>query len=80
MSNFQLPSPGMYSCHYPFIQYNSGMFEQISGRLQKIIRNFGKKGRLTPERVREGLKEVRRALIEADVNVEVAREFIKMVE
>jgi len=56
------------------------MFEQISGRLQKIIKKFGKKGRLTPERVREGLKEVRRALIEADVNVEVAREFIKMVE
>ena len=56
------------------------MFEQISGRLQRIIRNFGKKGRLTPEKVREGLKEVRHALIEADVHVEVAREFVRMVE
>ncbi|HZQ97631.1 MAG TPA: signal recognition particle protein [Chloroflexota bacterium] len=51
------------------------MFESLSERLQDVFERLRGKGRLTAEDVDEALKEVRRALLAADVNFQVARRF-----
>src|SRR5262245_32497239 len=56
------------------------MFEALSDRLQGIVRNLTGRGRLTPDNVRESLREVRRALLEADVQVGVAKDFVAQIE
>ncbi len=56
------------------------MLESISSGFQNLIRNLGGKGRLTEANVKEALREVRLALLEADVNLGVARDFIKSVK
>ena len=56
------------------------MFEALSDRLQGIVRKLTGQGRLSPDNIRETLREVRRALLEADVQVGVARDFIARVE
>ncbi|HVP14069.1 MAG TPA: signal recognition particle protein [Terriglobales bacterium] len=56
------------------------MFEALTDRLQGIVRNLTGQARLTPENVRESLRDVRRALLEADVQLGVARDFVARVE
>ena len=56
------------------------MFEALSDRLQVVVRQLTGQGKLTPDNVRESLREVRRALLEADVQVSVARDFVARVE
>ncbi|MFQ5679798.1 MAG: signal recognition particle protein [Gemmatimonadota bacterium] len=56
------------------------MFERLSDRMDSALGRLRQRGVLTPDLVREGLREVRRALLEADVNYEVAREFLGCVE
>jgi signal recognition particle subunit SRP54 len=56
------------------------MFEALSDRLNGIARNLTGRGRLSEDNVRESLREVRRALLEADVQVGVARDFVASVE
>jgi signal recognition particle subunit SRP54 len=56
------------------------VFEALSDRLQGIVRNLTGQGRLSPENIRESLRDVRRALLEADVNLDVARDFVARVE
>ena len=56
-----------------------GMFESLSDRLQSVFARLGSKGRLGPDDVDEALKEVRRALLEADVNFRVVKEFVARV-
>jgi signal recognition particle subunit SRP54 len=56
------------------------MFEALSGRLEQVFARLRGRGRLDPENIRETLREVRRALLEADVNYQVARDFIGRVE
>ncbi len=56
------------------------MFEALSERFQGIVRNLTGQGRLTPDNVRESLRDVCRALLEADVQVGVARDFVARVE
>lgn len=55
------------------------MFQNLTERLNKTIRNLRGLGRLTPENIQETLREVRTALLEADVALPVAREFIEKV-
>jgi signal recognition particle subunit SRP54 len=55
------------------------MFENLSTALQKTFKTLRGYGRLTEKNVREALREVRRALLEADVNYKVARDFINRV-
>ena len=50
------------------------MFEALSDRLNGIVRNLTGRGRLSEDNVRESLREVRRALLEADVQIGVARD------
>jgi len=56
------------------------LFEALSSRLDGIFRHLTGQARLTPDNIRESLREVRRALLEADVQVSVARDFIARVE
>ena len=55
------------------------MFELLTDKLTAIFQRLGNKGRLTERDVDEALREVRLALLEADVNFRVAREFINRV-
>lgn len=55
-------------------------FESLTEKLQNVFKNFKSKGRLTEADVRAGLKEVKMALLEADVNFKVVKQFIKAVE
>jgi signal recognition particle subunit SRP54 len=55
------------------------MFESLSDRLAGVFRSFRGSARLTEENVREGLREVRLALLEADVNFTVVRDFVERV-
>ena len=56
------------------------MFEALSTRFEGIIRNLRGHARLTPDNVRESMREVRRALLEADVQLSVAKEFVARIE
>ena len=56
------------------------MFEQLGQRLDSVMGRFRQRGVISPAMLREGLREVRRALLEADVNYQVARSFLKRVE
>ncbi len=55
-------------------------FESLSEKLQNVFKNLRSKGRLTEEDVKLSLKEVKMALLEADVNFKVVKQFIKSVE
>jgi signal recognition particle subunit SRP54 len=55
------------------------MFAALSHRLTGLLRRLGARGLLTEEDVREGLREVRRALLEADVGYDIARDFVERV-
>src|SRR5438552_9100366 len=55
------------------------MFDSLSARLQGIFDRLGGRGRLTPENIQEAMREVRVALLEADVNFKVVRTFIDRV-
>lgn len=55
-------------------------FESLTDKLQRVFKNLRSKGRLTEEDVRAALKEVKMALLEADVNFKVVKQFIKAVE
>jgi len=56
------------------------VFENLQGRFQNIFRNLTGKGRLDEKSVKEALREVRKAFLEADVNYKVAKEFCDKVE
>lgn len=49
-----------------------GMFDQLSSALTEVAQNFGGKQRMTENSIQPALKSVRRALLDADVNLEVA--------
>ena len=56
------------------------MFDRLGKRLDKALGRFRQRGILTEPMIRKGLREVRRALLEADVNFKVTRDFLKRVE
>ncbi|MEG1876487.1 MAG: signal recognition particle protein [Lachnospiraceae bacterium] len=55
-------------------------FESLTDKLQNVFKNLRSKGRLTQEDVKAALREVKMALLEADVNFKVVKQFIKAVE
>jgi signal recognition particle subunit SRP54 len=56
------------------------MFEELSEKLDAVLGKFRQRGLLTEPTIREGLREVRRVLLEADVNLQLVREFLARVE
>ena len=55
-------------------------FESLSDKLQNVFKNLRGKGRLSEEDVKAALKEVKMALLEADVNFKVVKNFVKTVQ
>lgn len=55
-------------------------FESLTDKLQNVFKNLRGKGRLTEADVKVALKEVKMALLEADVNFKVVKQFVKAVE
>lgn len=56
------------------------MFEDLSSRLESVLRKVRGKGKLNEKNVADSLKEIRRALLEADVNYKVVKKFIADVQ
>ncbi|MBQ2579026.1 MAG: signal recognition particle receptor subunit alpha, partial [Lachnospiraceae bacterium] len=54
-------------------------FESLSDKLQNVFKNLRGKGRLNEDDVKEAMKEVRMALLEADVNFKVTKSFVNKV-
>ncbi len=55
-------------------------FESLTDKLQNVFKNLRSKGKLTEDDVKAALKEVKMALLEADVNFRVVKQFVKSVE
>src|SRR5437762_14153278 len=56
------------------------MFDSLSSKLQDAFKNLRGLGKMSEENVGDALREVRLALLEADVNFKVARDFIERVK
>ncbi|MDX1763849.1 MAG: signal recognition particle protein, partial [bacterium] len=56
------------------------MFDTLSEKLNSVIKNVTGKGRLSEENVKEALNQVKMALLEADVNYKVVRDFLKKIQ
>ena len=56
------------------------MFETLSDKLQRVFKNLRGEGRLTEQHIEEALKEIRMALLEADVNFKVVKQFTDSVK
>ncbi len=55
-------------------------FDSLSEKLQNVFKNLRSKGRLTEDDVKAAMKEVKMALLEADVNFKVVKQFVKSVQ
>lgn len=56
------------------------MFESLTGRLTKIFSKLKARGKLSERDIKDGLREIRLALLEADVNYLIVKDFIKEIE
>src|SRR6266487_1430761 len=56
------------------------MFDSLSGKLQSVFKNLRGLGKISETNVSDSLREVRLALLDADVNFKVARDFIERVK
>ena len=54
-------------------------FDSLTEKLQNVFKNLRSKGRLTEADVKEALKEIKRALLAADVSFKVVKDFISSV-
>ena len=56
------------------------MFDNLTDRLSRSLRNISGRGRLTEDNIKDTLREVRMALLEADVSFKVVKQFMKAVQ
>src|ERR1051326_3802267 len=56
------------------------MFDELASKLAATLQRLTGRGVLSEDAVREGLREIRRILLEADVSFELTREFLERVE
>ena len=56
------------------------MFDQITERFDTVLRNLRGLGKITDKNIQETAREIRRVLLEADVNFQVTRDFVKRVQ
>ncbi len=64
----------------PRIAYRCAMFESLSGKLQNVFKNLRGLGKISEANIADALRDVRLALLDADVNFKVARDFIDRVK
>ena len=53
------------------------MFDQISGRFNSLLRDLRGLGKITDKNIADTSREIRRILLEADVNIDVTKDFVK---
>src|SRR5262245_45554541 len=58
----------------------SGMFDALRGKLQRVFKALRGLGKMSEENISDALRDVRMALLDADVNFKVARDFIDRVK
>ena len=56
------------------------MFENLSEKLQRVFKNIRGEGKLTAENMESALREIRMALLEADVNFKVVKQLIENIK
>ncbi|MBC7288905.1 MAG: signal recognition particle protein [Armatimonadetes bacterium] len=56
------------------------MFDALTERLQAIFRRLSSRGKITAKDIRDTMREIRRALLEADVNYQVVKDFVQRVQ
>ena len=56
------------------------MFDQLSQKLQKVFKNLRGEGKLSAQHIDEALKEIRMALLEADVHFKVVKQFVESIK
>ena len=56
------------------------MFDQISGRFNSLLRDLRGLGKITDKNIADTSREIRRILLEADVNIDVTKDFVKKVK
>ena len=56
------------------------MFDSLSGKLQNVFKNLRGLGKISESNIADSLREVRMALLDADVNFKVARDFIERIK
>ena len=56
------------------------MFENLTGHLETIFNGLKARGKLSPKNIKEALTRIKRALLDADVNYKVVKQFIKDIE
>src|SRR5712692_4197814 len=56
------------------------MFDTLSDRLEGVFKKLKGQGRITERNIEDALREVRLALLEADVNIKVVRDFVEHVK
>src|ERR1035438_2589951 len=56
------------------------MFDNLSEKLQRVFKNLRGEGKLTPENMEGALREIRVALLEADVHFKVVKQFIEGIK
>jgi signal recognition particle subunit SRP54 len=56
------------------------MFSALSERLTEVLKNLASRGVLTEDMVKEGLREIRRVLLEADVSYELTKDFVRRLQ
>ena len=56
------------------------MFEELSTRLESVVSSIRTSGKITEDNIKEALRDVKRALLEADVNFKVVKEFVATVK
>ena len=56
------------------------MFDELTEKLERVFRNLRGQGKLSESNIRDALRDIRRSLLEADVNFKVAKRFIARIE
>ncbi len=81
---FNNPVPSLPFFRYTLSHFNNlgieNMFNNLSDRLNKIIKNLTGQGRLTEDNIKDTMRDIRIALLEADVALPVAKAFIERVQ
>jgi len=68
-----------YNIVHRFEMDNEAMFENLSDRLSRALKNISGQGRISEDNIKETLREVRMALLEADVALPVVKDFVEKV-
>src|ERR1700757_4500774 len=78
--NAVLSSPGTARRGHFILSYETPMLDTLTEKLSGVFRNLSGRGRISEENVREAMRDVRTALLEADVNFKVVKDFTDRVQ